>query len=178
MTEAQQLPPKKRGRKPGSLSRFKCCDCGAIDLVSGGSGNHRCKPCRIEFMNSSRRATRKRAESLVSAAVKAGVFAPARVHKCVDCGEQARDYDHRDYQKPLTVEPVCRSCNLRRGPARQSAVSLRAQVAGGCSPYRMKARAAKLLAVMGASDCVLREMPARLDLSHWRRIVDTLPEGA
>lgn len=27
------------------------------------------------------------------------------------------DYDHRDYTKPLSVEPVCRSCNKLRGPA-------------------------------------------------------------
>lgn len=36
---------------------------------------------------------------------------------CVDCGAPARDYDHRDYNRPLDVEPVCRRCNMRRGPA-------------------------------------------------------------
>jgi formylmethanofuran dehydrogenase subunit E len=36
---------------------------------------------------------------------------------CRDCGEPSTDYDHRDYNKPLEVEPVCRSCNLLRGPA-------------------------------------------------------------
>ena len=36
---------------------------------------------------------------------------------CVDCGAPARDYDHRDYNKPLDVEPVCRRCNILRGPA-------------------------------------------------------------
>lgn len=34
---------------------------------------------------------------------------------CVDCGNPARDYDHRDYAKPLDVDPVCRSCNSKRG---------------------------------------------------------------
>lgn len=29
---------------------------------------------------------------------------------------RARDYDHRDYNKPLEVEPVCHSCNMKRGP--------------------------------------------------------------
>ena len=33
---------------------------------------------------------------------------------CVDCGKPAHSYDHRDYEKPLDVEPVCRSCNRRR----------------------------------------------------------------
>jgi len=38
---------------------------------------------------------------------------------CVDCRVvPALQYDHRDYSKPLEVEPVCRRCNRRRGPAR------------------------------------------------------------
>lgn len=39
---------------------------------------------------------------------------------CADCGERAEQYDHRDYEKPLDVQPVCRKCNLRRGPAKNS----------------------------------------------------------
>lgn len=35
---------------------------------------------------------------------------------CVDCGEPAAVYDHRDYYKPMEVEPVCHRCNSRRGP--------------------------------------------------------------
>lgn len=37
--------------------------------------------------------------------------------KCVDCGAPACQYDHREYAKPLEVDAVCRSCNVRRGPA-------------------------------------------------------------
>jgi len=36
---------------------------------------------------------------------------------CKDCGVPAQQYDHRHYSKPLEVEPVCRKCNLARGPA-------------------------------------------------------------
>jgi hypothetical protein len=36
---------------------------------------------------------------------------------CVDCGKPATEYDHREYARPLDVQPVCHSCNLRRGPA-------------------------------------------------------------
>jgi hypothetical protein len=43
---------------------------------------------------------------------------PARDFACADCGKPATDYDHRDYRKPLEVEPVCHSCNLKRGPAK------------------------------------------------------------
>lgn len=35
--------------------------------------------------------------------------------KCTDCWHPATDYDHRDYTSPLTVDPVCRGCNVRRG---------------------------------------------------------------
>jgi hypothetical protein len=38
---------------------------------------------------------------------------------CVDCGKPATVYDHREYAKPLEVDPVCRSCNSRRGPAKE-----------------------------------------------------------
>lgn len=39
---------------------------------------------------------------------------------CVDCGKPATCYDHRSYAEPLKVDPVCRSCNTRRGPALES----------------------------------------------------------
>lgn len=35
---------------------------------------------------------------------------------CVDCGRPACEYDHRDYKKPLEVDPVCKVCNFARGP--------------------------------------------------------------
>ncbi len=53
----------------------------------------------------------------VGRAVRKGLLKPAKECTCVDCGKQARDYDHRDYNKPLDVVPVCRSCNQLRGPA-------------------------------------------------------------
>ena len=53
----------------------------------------------------------------VRKAVARGDLLPATAHACVDCGDPAVEYDHRDYNQPLAVEPVCRSCNIRRGPA-------------------------------------------------------------
>jgi hypothetical protein len=35
----------------------------------------------------------------------------------MDCGAKATAYDHRDHAKPLDVQPVCDSCNSKRGPA-------------------------------------------------------------
>lgn len=38
--------------------------------------------------------------------------------RCTDCPNTATQWDHRDYRKPLAVEPVCKGCNLRRGPGK------------------------------------------------------------
>lgn len=57
------------------------------------------------------------AHRYVQAAIEIG-FLPALdgAINCVDCGIPAKCYDHRDYAKPLDVEPVCVGCNVRRGP--------------------------------------------------------------
>jgi len=60
---------------------------------------------------------RKNAHGKVRYAIKRGVLPPITDGVlCVDCGNQATEYDHRDYNKPLDVEPTCRRCNMRRGP--------------------------------------------------------------
>ena len=48
--------------------------------------------------------------------VVTGKLPPAANFACTDCDGPARCYDHRDYSKPHAVEPVCNSCNIRRGP--------------------------------------------------------------
>lgn len=40
--------------------------------------------------------------------------------KCADCDSTATCYDHRDYFRPMDVTAVCRRCNERRGPAKNS----------------------------------------------------------
>lgn len=52
-----------------------------------------------------------RAHARVALAIKLGELAPiAHETKCVDCGEPAKEYDHRDYSEPLVVEAVCKLC--------------------------------------------------------------------
>lgn len=51
-------------------------------------------------------------------AKSAGQLQPATSFHCVDCGAVAEHYEHRDYNRPLDVEPTCRSCNYRRGNAK------------------------------------------------------------
>lgn len=55
--------------------------------------------------------------AIVAKAIRSGFIDKAKNHKCVDCGNAAMDYEHRSYMKPLDVVPVCRPCNLKRGPA-------------------------------------------------------------
>ena len=65
---------------------------------------------------------RQKACYAVQVAIKRGILLTlphVHVH-CVDCGQPATCYDHRDYDKPLDVRAVCQSCNLRRGPAKHA----------------------------------------------------------
>lgn len=53
--------------------------------------------------------------SIVSRAIRHGLLPKLDgTIACTDCGGAAKVYDHRDYSRPLDVEPVCTSCNCRR----------------------------------------------------------------
>lgn len=71
-----------------------------------------CHPCVTVFYQESIRCSRA-----ITAAVKAGTMKRAKEFDCVDCGEPARCYDHRDYERTFDVQPVCDKCNSRRGHA-------------------------------------------------------------
>lgn len=89
-----------------------CEDCKA-DL------SHRHHLARVCFKCAGARANAPdmaKARAAVAQAIKRGALVHPSILDCTDCGKQARDYDHRDYSKPLAVEPVCRSCNKLRGP--------------------------------------------------------------
>jgi hypothetical protein len=55
-------------------------------------------------------------------AVRAGRLPKVKSLACIDCGNQAQCYDHREYAKPLDVQAVCISCNKRRGPAKDALI--------------------------------------------------------
>jgi len=63
---------------------------------------------------------RERALYAVAVAVAIGVLPSLRsgAVPCKDCAKPATQYDHRDYAKPLEVEPVCGRCNLKRSAAK------------------------------------------------------------
>lgn len=74
-----------------------------------------------EACHKAREKVRTRAVRAVAKAVSAGALPRPSERACVDCGAAASDWDHRDYARPLDVAPVCRSCNLKRGPAQWQA---------------------------------------------------------
>lgn len=76
----------------------------------------RCPECRSRYDDARDVAGMRAAHKAVKLAIKTGALLPARAHVCTDCGSPAVCYDHRDYSRPLDVQPVCIGCNWRRGP--------------------------------------------------------------
>lgn len=102
-----------------------CADCKRITaerrrigarkgvITRAARHTHRNRPSHaLEFWQ-------QKAQGDVARAVRAGLLPrlSAAPYACVDCGERATCYDHRDYGRPLAVEPVCGPCNHRRGTA-------------------------------------------------------------
>lgn len=96
-------------RKPRSRS---CWNCGETFIATW---SHYCDDC--PYRSRPHVVARERAGGIVSSAVKNGALPRVKTLKCVDCGEPAQCYDHRDYSKPLDVVPTCYGCNAKRGPA-------------------------------------------------------------
>lgn len=69
-----------------------------------------------------------KARKIFLSAKRKGRFPNAKTLTCVDCGKQAHDWDHRSYLRPLDVVPVCRSCNLKRGPAEFSPLTAQERI--------------------------------------------------
>lgn len=78
----------------------------------------RCQTCRsANFLVRAVLSGKQLGSHAVSMARRRGTLPAPSVHACADCGTRAECYDHRDYNRPLDVVPVCRSCNVRRGSA-------------------------------------------------------------
>lgn len=75
----------------------------------------RCINC-VSEANVLRQRRHSAARAMVAAAIKLRMLQHPENQYCVDCGAQATEYDHRDYNKPLDVDPVCHGCNIKRGP--------------------------------------------------------------
>lgn len=96
---------------------------GAKDVICGGCGkqyvthkrsrhNRLCGHCWVAMQRLAARAA-----TVVARAIAAGLLVKAKNLSCTDCDSPAYGYDHRDYSKPLEVQPVCRRHNAKRGHA-------------------------------------------------------------
>ena len=92
-------------------------DCGICGIALPLVRHHKQSLCAGCKANLPHHRSGWQAHRLVAAAIRLGFLPPASACRCVDCGTQATDYEHRDYNKPLEVEPVCRKCNFARPPA-------------------------------------------------------------
>lgn len=78
-----------------------------------------CAKCRSPYWNKARDKKNYKEMQLNAALVvqqfihKKLISKPGN-YKCVDCGKPAVHWEHRDYSKPMSIEPVCRSCNKKR----------------------------------------------------------------
>lgn len=166
-----------RGRKPGSLVRGTCIMCKTVELTAGSGGSFRCTACKAAGLHPYR-GSRHVADILgqevasleVQRAIRDGDLPSASACQCVDCGAQAHDYDHRDYARPLAVDPTCRRCNLLRGPAKPVDGWLAKCVIRGLAPYRLKRNAERVLALCGMPTHVVIGMPRRINAEHWQLI--------
>lgn len=149
-----------------------CRTCGATWKGLGCNDSSRCQSCKDKDIRSGTRyhasiVGRDSASLAVAAEVRAGRLKPVHQCLCVDCGAKATDYDHRDYNKPIDVEPVCRSCNLKRGPAKPLEGVIELCINSGRAPYKSKASTEKLFKTLGLDASVLAAYPARLTAIHW-----------
>lgn len=164
-----------RGRKPGSLLNARCVLCGNLELSRGTSQHFRCTPCKHAGRRLPPRgrcvSDTERCGGVVALAIRDGLLLHPTSLRCVDCGVPAVEYDHRDYNYPLKVEPVCRSCNLKRGPAIPTPGALRSLLDRGYPPYRLRCRVEQLLALMGQPADVVRGLPKKLTVDHWHTLL-------
>lgn len=91
-----------------------CAACGAALPLVRHYKTYLCAGCKA---SSGGKKAGLDAHRMVELAVRLGYLKPISECQCADCGEPATDYDHRDYNRPLDVDPVCRPCNFKRGPA-------------------------------------------------------------
>src|SRR4051812_32736798 len=84
-----------------------CAGCLKEFVPGRGGPTFYCVSCKSQTIT-----RRSSIQSMVKTAIRRGQLAPLNPDtKCVDCGEPAKGYEHRDWQKPLEVVPICTSCN-------------------------------------------------------------------
>lgn len=102
---------------------LNCLDCGC-DITDRHFHTRFCMKCsanqtkrrQANYTNGHQKNDNDIGRQVTKFAIRAGFLLPPTNFICVHCNvRQAECYDHRDYNKPLEVDPVCLSCNSSRG---------------------------------------------------------------
>jgi len=99
------------------LNMRDCFYCGK-PLAGMSHLARKCRDCKVQV-----RRKQGRCNMLVRRAVLRGELPNVRTMKCVDCGARGWYWEHRNYDEPLKVDPVCEPCNRKRGLALCPSVS-------------------------------------------------------
>jgi len=99
-------------------NQFQSCNrCGHQWLARSLQLPAQCPKCKHSLWRET--PTQSQAQQAVRRAIKRGEFLALNGNiPCVDCGQPAKVYDHRNYTHPLMVDAVCMSCNAKRGEGR------------------------------------------------------------
>lgn len=160
-------------RRAGSYCHFKCRVCGTVERTRGGSHLFRCSDCRAKGRGLDAHAIwsslgKDWASAAAHSAVRAGRLPHPSTLACVDCDGPAVEYEHRDYNRPLAVEPICRRCNLLRGPAVPIRGGVERLLDAGLMPYRLRTSFEKLCATMGKPEAAYGITSAKMTIDDWR----------
>jgi hypothetical protein len=104
--------------RSGYDSSIKLCPVCDQQYIAGSRAKM-CDPCD-EVLRRERAAywkLQQTAAARLAKAIRQREILHPTAYTCVDCGQPAECYDHRDYTKPLDVAPVCKACNVNRGHA-------------------------------------------------------------
>lgn len=140
--------------------KFDCVRCGVSHIAPIQRRRNICPDYSKE-----RLAEGYKASALLNRAIKQGLIPHISTLSCSDCGAGAKNYDHRDYTKPLDVEPVCCSCNTKRGPAMDSKLRVFAKV-----EYFGKNHSGEQKLSPQNSEPPTKSEGLRLTLDHWTKL--------
>lgn len=107
------LPVGKKGKKPISEMSVIALNQAFPGWMPDAVQNHQ----HGKIIPSATETNCHEAYRFVRMAIRSGYLPKPDTIPCTDCGSPAQAYDHRDYNRPLDVEPVCHACNAKRGPA-------------------------------------------------------------
>ena len=114
---------RDRSKKDGRRSQCKQCYREYSTSKKGKRAHHKAnhkyfrsqkgKTVRKRYRAKDKRATQDRANYLVWLEIRTHRMQPASECACEHCRNQAQEYHHSDYSKPLSVIPLCQECHVK-----------------------------------------------------------------